>query len=213
MRTAAALLLALAACGKAPSGGCPQDLSFDRSGLIRVRAAAPPAAIRRDLSLARLAKESGMAAGTQGLTVVGHSTEFRLKLREERGCAWLESVDVDLSPRSVEILIPSEYAEGSCEYDAVLAHEREHERVHAEKLAEAAERVRRALAAAAWLPAKGNPLAVRDLDAAKAGLEAKARKVVVPEISLYKDELKAAQAELDSPALYRWTSQRCSGWK
>ncbi len=218
MRAAAILLLACAACGRpAPDAACSPDPAFDRSGLVRVRADAPAARVRRDLSLAGLQREAGTAAGTQGLTKVDHATRINLNLRHETGggrsCAWLEGVEVDLSPRAVEILIPSEYPEGSCEYEAILAHEREHERVHRESLAEAAKRARAALESAAWLPAKGNPASSAGPDAAESALGAEVDKVVLPIIAEYKESLKASQAELDAPALYRWTSQRCSGWK
>lgn len=218
MRAAGFLLLALAACGgPEPEAACPQDPRLDRSGLVRVRADVPAARVRRDLNLAALQREADTAAGTQGLTAVGHSVRVDLRLRHETGggraCAWLEAVEIDLSPSSLEIMIPSEYPAGSCEYEAILAHEREHERVHRERLAEAARRVREALTSADWLPARGNPAAVPDPAEAERALEAKVDKVVRPMIAEYKEGLKAAQAELDAPALYRWTSQRCSGWK
>ena len=214
MRLAVLLFAALAACRKpAPRAACPQDPAFDRSELVRVRADVPGTRLRRDFDLAALQREADTAAGTQGLTRVDHSTRIRLSLRQAGACAWLERVDVDLSPRSVEILIPSEYPEGSCEFEAILAHEKEHVRVHAERLAETAARVRAALTAAAWLPAKGNPAAAADPEAAQAVLDAKVDKVVLPLIADYKEGLRDAQAELDAPALYRWTSQRCSGWK
>lgn len=216
MRAAAALLLALAACGKAPSAGCPQDPSFDRSGLVKVRLVMPPAAVRRDLDLAGIDRLSG-GDNPQGLTTVDHSTDIGLRLRRETGrgraCAWLESVEIDLSPRSIAIYVPREYPEGTCEDAAILAHEREHERVHREKLEEAAAKVRTALAAASWLPAKGNPIVSPDQLETEAALDAKVREVLLPLIGDYEEGLKAAQAELDTPALYHWTTERCSGWK
>jgi hypothetical protein len=226
MRLAAALPLGLAAlfmpaaCRKAPEApaGCVQDPGFDRSASFRVHAEAPPAVLRRDLGLAALGRESGTATERpQGLTKVDHQVRFRSRLRVEEtragACAWFEEAVVDLTPRSVEIFVPSDYAEGSCEYEAILAHEREHERVHAERLAAGARRVSEALAAASWLPAKGNPAAAASKPQAESELDAKLRRAVMPAVALYKEDLRAAQAELDAPALYQWTSKRCQGWK
>ncbi|UPT73274.1 MAG: hypothetical protein M0D55_15495 [Elusimicrobiota bacterium] len=220
MRLAAALLLALASCRKAPESpaGCVQDPGFDRSASFRVHAEAPAAVLRRDLGLAALGREAGNASERpQGLTKVDHQVRFRSRLRveETRGgaCAWFEEAVVDLTPRSVEIFVPSDYADGSCEYEAILAHEREHERVHAERLAAGARGVSEALAAAAWLPAKGNPAASAGKAEAETELDAKLRRAVMPAVALYKEDLRAAQAELDAPGLYQWTSKRCSGWK
>lgn len=224
MRAAAAVVLLLAAgCGRgAPSGGsaCPHDPRFDRSRVIRVRADDRPAVVRRDLDLAAIARESAGSAGagrTQGLTVVDNQLDFRTLVRTEtargRSCVWFDEVAVDLTPRSVQIFVPREYPEGSCEDLAVLAHEREHERVHRERLAAAARDVERALTQARWLPARGNPLEAADGASAQAALEAKIRKVVTPVYEAYKADLGAAQAELDRPDLYQWVSKRCAGWK
>lgn len=222
MRTAsAAALLLLAGCrSEAPGPACPHDPAFDRSRVIQVRADDRPAVVRRDLGLAEIAGESAGSAGagrTQGLTVVDNQLAFRTLVRTERAsgrsCVWFDRVEVDLTPRSAQIFVPREYPEGSCEDQAVLAHEREHERVHRERLAAAVKDVEQALTQARWLPARGNPLEAEDGPSAQAALEAKIRKVVTPVYERYKADLSSAQADLDRPDLYRWVSKRCSGWK
>ncbi len=223
MRLALAAALLLASC-KRPNGDgavCPHSPSFDRSTFVRVRADAVPAVLRRDLDLAALAKRAAapsLSGGrTQGLTEVDHQLRFssRARFQPSRGrtCVWMEEVGIDLTPASVSIIVPLEYPEGSCEYDAILVHEREHERVHAERLAAAAEEIRAALTDAKWLPARGNPLETEDQAAAEAALNAKIRKVVTPVYDKYKEDLAAAQKELDRPDLYQWVTKRCSGWK
>lgn len=186
---------------------------------MKVKGDFPPAVLRRDMSLAALAREtSNTGPGrSQGLTVVESRLAYDSKVssRKENGrlCVWMEEVGVDLTPSSVQIIIPSEYPEGSCEYDAILLHEREHERVYQERDAAAVAEIRAALISAKWLPARGNPLEVTDQAAAEAALNAKIHKVVDPVYAKYKEELGAAQAELDQPALYQWVSKRCSAWK
>jgi hypothetical protein len=130
-----------------------------------------------------------------------------------RTCVWFDEVRVDLTPASVQIFVPREYQEGSCEYEAVLAHEREHERVHRERLEAAVKEIEAALIGATWLPAKGNPLETEDRASAEAALNAKIRKVVTPVYEKYKTDLRSAQADLDRPELYQWVSKRCSSWK
>jgi len=213
----------LAACGKGDSrseAACPHDPGFDRSGLIKVRADQRPAVLRRDLSLAELAVESKGSVGSgkaQGLTEVEGQVSFRTLVNGDtaggRTCVWFDEVHVDLTPASVQIFVPREYREGSCEDLAILAHEREHERVHHEALAAAAKDVEIALEGARWLPSRGNPLEAEDREAAEKELNAKIRKVVTPVYESYKENLRAAQAELDKPALYEWVSKRCSAWK
>ncbi len=224
MRRATALVLfLLSACGRreAEIGAvCPHDPAFDRSGLIKVRADVPPAVLRRDLDLAGLEAESRGSVGSgrqQGLTEVEHQLAFRTRVNMEtargRACVWFDEVKVDLTPASIQIFVPREYADGTCEYDAVLAHEREHERVHRERLTAAAAEIKEALASAKWLPARGNPLETHDRASAEAELNAKIRKVVTPAYDKYKEDLATAQADLDRPELYQWVSKRCAGWK
>ena len=223
MRRTLAVLLLLAACGPDASRqpiGCPQDPAFDRSGFVKVHGEFPPAVLRHDLDLSGLARETvtTRASGrSQGLTKVESQLSFRSLVRSRTGdgqtCVWMEEVGVDLTPTTVEIFIPSEYPDGSCEYDAILVHERDHERVYRERMAVAVEEIRTALITARWLPARGNPLEVKDQSATEAMLNAKIRKVVTPVYDKYKDDLVIAQAELDQPALYQWVSKRCAGWK
>lgn len=213
----------MSGCGRPdsePGSVCPHNPGFDRSKVIQVRADIRPTTLRRDLGLAGIAAEThgpGGAGKQQGLTEVEHQLTFHTLVNAEtargRTCVWFDEVRVDLTPASIQIFVPREYPEDSCEYLAVLAHEREHERVHREHLTAAVEEVEDALTAAKWLPAKGNPLETADLAQAQAALEAKIRKVVTPVYEKYKEDLTAAQAELDKPALYQWVSKRCSGWK
>jgi len=223
MRLAAVLSLLLAACGKseAPSGSaCPHTPGAHRSRLVEVTTNFPPTALRRDLDLNALAVEARGSTGgdrPQGLTAVSHQLNFRSLVNAEtargRTCVWFDKVTVDLTPASIQIFIPKEYRDGSCEYHAILAHEREHERVHRESLLAAAGEIRTALAAADWLPARGNPLETADRATAEAELNAKIRKVVAPVFASYKEKLGSAQADLDRPDLYQWVSKRCAGWK
>lgn len=199
---------------------CPHDPGFDRSKVIKVRADARTAVLRRDLDLAELAAESRGAAGTgkqQGLTEVEHHLDFGSLVSVEtvngRACVWFDEVRVDLTPASIQIFVPREYPEGSCEDLSVLEHEREHVRAHREHLATAVKAIEEALTAAKWLPARGNPLETKDRASAEAMFNAKIRKIVTPVYEKYKEDLTAAQAELDKPALYQWVSKRCSGWK
>lgn len=213
----------MSGCGRAaptqPASACPHDPGFDRSKVSRVRAEIPPAVLRRDLGLAQIAAETGSAGAgrAQGLTEVEHQLRFRTLVNAEttRGktCVWFDEVLVDLTPASIQIFVPREYADGSCEYDAILVHEREHERVHRERLTAAAAEIRAALEEAKWLPARGNPLEAADRASTEAALDAKIRKVVTPVYAKYKEELASAQADLDRPELYQWVSKRCSGWK
>lgn len=219
---AAAFVAASAAgCGRAGGGDpCVHDPSAGRDGLVSVVARVPEPALRRDLDragLAALAGHGDRESILQGLTVSDDrfSVETSWATAEGGGkaCAWLEKVELDMSPASVEIFVPKEFPADSCEDWAVLEHERAHARIHRERLEAAAADAKAALDAAKWLPAKGNPLPVAGAGAAKKEIEERVRRVVDPVFDRFRSALAAAQAELDTPAQYEWSRRRCRDWR
>lgn len=219
---AAGALLAMLAAACAPPGGdpCAHDPAAGRDGLVSVVTRVPEPALRRDLDragLARLAGHGDRGKILQGLTVSDDRFSLKTSWRTASGggksCAWLEKVELDMTPASVEILVPSEFPPDSCEDWAVLEHERAHARVHRERLEAAAAGAKAALEAARWLPAKGNPLPVAGEDAAKKEIEERLRRVVDPVFARFREDLAAAQSELDTPAQYEWSRRRCRDWR
>lgn len=174
--------------------------------------------LHNELSLAELARlSSDVGSGKlQGLTSVEHGMAVRSRMGfsgDNPACVWFDELVVDLTPTSVDILVPSEYREGSCEHDAVLAHEREHEQIHRALLQAAAARIRERLAAARWLPARGNPIIAKDRKTASEELSQKAARVFRPPYEDFKEELPRQQASLDTPSHYDWVRRRCRDWK
>ena len=223
-RAAAVLLLAAAACGRGPAAGpaCPHDLSLERSPEFRVLVSSVPTAVRRDLDFAGLSRLAGVetvGGKLEGLTVVDYRLAVRTDLELSRSragpqsCAWLKSLTVDLTPASIVIYVPRDYAPDSCESEEILAHERRHEEIHRRLLDEAAESVRRALSKFDRLPARGTPLAVSDRAEAGRRIDALVDGAVKPVYDDFQRELAKEQAVLDTPENYRWTSLRCPRWK
>jgi len=228
MRRLAAVALGVlaAACGRGGASGpaCPHDLALDRAVDFEVVLSTFATGLRRDLGLADLAKYPGVEAlgpggRFQGLTVARQELRYRTGVAVARkpfggpSCAWIDKLTVDITPTRSEIIVPSEYPDGSCQYDQILAHERSHDETTRDALAEAAEDLRRALRRADWLPAKGTPIAVADRAEAERRLEAAVDKVVKPVYDADLARLKERQAVIDLPENYRWTARRCDSWK
>lgn len=221
-------VLAAAACGRgSPLGGgpaCPHDLEFDRTAPVTVVSHTVVTAVRHDLSLegiARLPGTESLGPGgkLQGLTVVHHQLSYKTGIAMTRPlfggprCAWIDKLTVDMTPDKMEIYVPSEYPENSCEYDQILSHERQHEETHRDALQLAVEEMRRALAKADYLPARGTPLAVADRPEAERRIEEMVDKATKPVYAEFKDSLRKRQAVIDLPENYQWTERRCSHWK
>jgi hypothetical protein len=219
--------LAAAACGRgAPVAGpaCPRDPSYDRVPAFEVVFGTVATSVRHDLGLADLARLPGTEAlgpggKLQGLTVAEHQLAYKSgvavtsKLFGGPECAWIEKLTVDVTPRSMTIYVPSEYPEGSCEEEQILAHERQHEEIHRDTLAEYADVMRGALGKADWLPGRGAPLAVSGRDEADRRVDEMVDKITKPVYAEFKAELAKRQAVIDVPENYRWVSRRCDHWK
>lgn len=223
-RLLAPCLLAAAACG--PSGGppCPHDAALDRAAPFEVVISSVETRVRRDLDLDGLAKLPGLEAlgpggKLQGLTIVEHQMAYRTGIAVSHhlfggpACAWIDKLTIDLTPKTMTIYVPREYPEDGCESEQILAHERTHEEIHRDTLAEYADAMRRALSRADWLPARGTPLAVADRAEAERRVEEMIDKATHPVYAEFKDKLKERQAVIDVPENYRWVSRRCSHWK
>ena len=220
-------LLAAAACGRAsPQDGpaCPHDEFLDREVHFRVVISSVPTIVRRDLDLAALMRihntdKLGGTGELRGLTIVEHRLGYKTGIAvakgffKSRSCAWLDRLTVDLTPGEVTIFVPKEYAEGSCRDTEVLRHERLHEEMHRRGLEEAAGEMRRDLARARWLPARGTPLEVADRAEAERRLDGMVLKVIRPAYDRFKERLEKEQAVIDLPANYEWVTRRCPDWK
>jgi hypothetical protein len=228
LRPLLAFVLVFAACGKKPSflGGpaCPHDMELDRTASTTVVVSSIPEVVRHDLSLVEVSHLSGTetlgpGGKLQGVTMVKHRLDYKTGIALTHPlfggprCAWIDHLTVDLTPEKIEIFVPSDYPEESCEYEQILEHERQHEDTHRDALAQEADDMRRALAKADYLPARGTPLAVADRPEAERRIEAMVDKAAKPVFADFSRTLKERQAVIDLPENYRWVARRCSNWK
>lgn len=135
------------------------------------------------------------------------STMLRADLPGGQRCVALKSVRATIGNRRPRILIEERYAQGSCQYEAILAHEREHVRINEEALAEAERRLRQALQATAetwegqWVPPDRSDAISRELEQTLndvfAGIDARASR---------------EHAAIDAPAAYDAVQAKCESW-
>jgi hypothetical protein len=230
---ALAALASAAACGRGSplgSGGpaCPHDLALDRTASTSVVVSSIATVVRHDLDQAALSRLPGLESvgpggKLQGLTMIHHQLNYKTGIALTRPpllgggprCAWIDDLTVDLTPElgKIEVFVPSDYPEESCEYQQILQHELQHDETHRDALAQAADDMRRALAKADYLPARGTPLAVADRPEAERRIEAMVDKITKPVFDDFEKTLKDRQAVIDLPENYRWVARRCSNWK
>jgi len=86
----------------------------------------------------------------QGLTLasdqVSLQAAWKLAPQPDGGvCLWIEKVTAVLGMPEQRVYIASDYQPGSCEYEAILAHERQHVEINRRTLHDHADGIRRAL--------------------------------------------------------------------
>jgi hypothetical protein len=155
--------------------------------------------------------EAGVA--TRGLAssrLVGRASYTMTKVEPRpggRACLALRSVSARFANEDVTILVDRRYPEGSCEREAILAHEREHVRIGGDTLREWEERIRDELRGLAgrwggrWLGSGEERSVGEAVDAAMSDLVARV-------------EADAARrnARIDTPASYAEVERRCRAW-
>ncbi|MBB4264730.1 hypothetical protein [Roseospira visakhapatnamensis] len=218
----AMLLLALlmAAATPAHAASCPgadREVAltfrsvFDRARLDHTKPAATIDAMftrmRKDASIAR----RGSAVG---LTVT--QSEFRFstqiqyyKRSDGRFCVYLRSVDAHLNLRDTVIYVAREYPRGSCNFDVIYEHEKQHMRIHYRVLKAYAPRVKRTLQA---LIQHLNPRVVRTLDEARNEHAEVINNGVADLIESMESDRMRFNAALDTPENYARERDKCPSW-
>lgn len=155
---------------------------------------------------------------SQGLTVAEYRLHYSASLEGacDKGCAaacaWVGAFTVDVTPVAVRIHVPKEYRMGSCEYEQLMKHEREHDLLHRRRLGELAQNMRDALARAETRPDLMGPIEARDRRAAFELLTERMEKVMRPIYDAHLQKMRAENAALDSPKEYRRLGKACRDW-
>lgn len=155
---------------------------------------------------------------SQGLTVAEYRLHYTADLEGAcdtgcaAACAWVGAFTVDVTPVAVRIHLPREYRMGSCEYEQLMKHEREHDLLHRRRLGELAQNMRDALARAEARPEIMGPIEARDRRAAFEVLTDRMEKVMRPVYDAHLRKMREENAALDSPKEYRRLGKACKGW-
>ena len=191
--------------------------------LILVSVGSYPTLVDHDKRLAEIDKvypvKKPKGLLSQGLTVAEYRLHYSANLEGacdkgcKAACAWVGAFTVDLTPVAVRILIPKEYAEDSCEYKQLIAHETGHDKLHRRRLDDLAMRMRSALARAEAEPDLVGPLEARTREQAYELLTGRMERVMRPIYDAHIAALREENALLDSPDEYKRLGRACRNWK
>lgn len=176
--------------------------------------------INHTLSQEKIQKLSGAAlivdgrkSVVRGLTAVqaGYSSHARTKILAtgDKFCATIVQLRLEFGFPERTVYIPNSYKRGSCEYDAVLAHERRHLEANDAALQKFAPQFESAVENAV---ADINPILIGSQDEAREKplqiLEAKLR----PALKKFEKMRRDMHAGIDTQSEYRRVHSRCNDW-
>ena len=215
---AAGLVWALLAVG--PVGPAAAAVCYPESGAYRVDVVIdlPPVAVHHHRSRAELGQLAfhGPTNRVLGVTAsalrAGTATYFGNRPLEGEGvCLWVEWIEVTLQYEALDIYIASEYSRGSCQYNAILSHEKRHAEVARHYLDDYVQTIRGALASLA-IPKPRSPLLVDNVTGAQQKTQATIEKLLQPILARLRRDMEAAQDKIDSAAEYRRVETQCARW-
>lgn len=136
---------------------------------------------------------------------------YQVRNWKKQYCFWVASADVDISYHQLDVNIASEYAPGSCEYEAVFDHEFQHVEVAQEIMQPYADQISVALTSLA-IPTAHLPSVANSPEDAREEVEAVFTRTLHPVRDKINRALEVNQAVVDTKENYRRTWRRCQQW-
>jgi hypothetical protein len=177
----------------------------------------PPVKFSHSRSIAELGKISGRGHHRRILGLM--KPDIRLKtLPKSEGmskggqhCFWITGFEIVLRYAEIEVYVAREYPVGSCQYNAIYAHEMQHVAVARRNLEIYAPRIRAALESGS-VPTAQTPIIVASAADAARDVQAISNENVQPVYRAMLRDLRAAQAIVDSPMSYASVFRKCPKW-
>jgi hypothetical protein len=126
-------------------------------------------------------------------------------------CFWVASADVELSYHQLDVNIAAEYKPGSCQYAAILDHEKQHVRVAQKIMSPYAQQIKQALTTLS-IPTPDLPSVADSPEQAREEVQEVFRRVLLPVRDQMNKLVRARQAEVDTLQNYRRTFKQCRRW-
>jgi hypothetical protein len=204
-------------CGPLVSG------ARDRPPLVHVTGNLLPPTYHHEYSTAQIEAMSGIqapsrAAHEPGLTLFEYEVSSQYEMSEKGQSAagplliWAKSVGVNFSVTRMEVFVSSQYARGSCQYEAVLAHENTHVAINERVYKKYRALLIQALGRDRALPTRAHPLRVSSEQEGEDILDRHIKGILTPLEDRFRAEDKRENAKIDTPASYARTQARCRDW-
>jgi hypothetical protein len=185
---------------------------------IEVHLEQAPVTIRADLNrsaLSALAKGAAMGnhrGEVMGLTVANYALAYETEqmaqpMADGRWCARISKLTARLFLPETVVYVASDYPSGSCPYDEILAHERQHVAITEAELQRAGPRLETALRRIA-----DQTLVVDSADGAESAIDQAVSRVAQGFVADLSERAHRANRGIDTKANYRQVAGHCATW-
>jgi hypothetical protein len=153
-----------------------------------------------------------------GLTQAGYRADsqyhcggYKRWFRDEY-VMWIDSMTVEFVYNTLTVYVTNAYPEGTCPYEQVLAHEKQHVQIHREVYQEYQRQLQAKMALATGLPTHSRPITALNWEEGKEALGKMINEVINPVFEDFEMELSRRNGLLDSAENYEELKSRCSDW-
>ncbi|NMC62171.1 MAG: hypothetical protein GYA55_03290 [SAR324 cluster bacterium] len=200
-------------------------LSERRSVEVNISGNVAKERLRRDLTIPEirtLEAEKGDvdARQTLGFTTYEMKSSFSFNLQffrqnkdSSKGCAWLQNIDASFNVPLVDIFIPSEYPEGSCEYREIQKHENEHVKILKDTHSEFLGILKTTLMTKGALPDASAPQEFESYEIKKKEIEDDLKLILDDFMEDFSKTLNKRQRAIDIDENYAAITSRCEAWE
>jgi len=153
-----------------------------------------------------------------GLTQAGYQTDAQFhcggykRWFKDEYVMWIDSMTVEFTYNTLNVFVSSAYPENSCQYEQILAHEKQHVEINREVYKEFQEKMQERMAAVTGLPTPSHPITTLNWDEGKETMGKMISDTVNPVFEDFEAELARRNGLLDSPDNYAELKNRCSSW-
>jgi hypothetical protein len=153
-----------------------------------------------------------------GLTQAGYQTDAQFhcggykRWFKDEYVMWIDSMTVEFTYNTMTVYVSNAYPEGSCPYEQILAHEKQHVEIHREVYREFQGKIQERMASVTGLPTHSHPITTLHWDEGKESMGKMISDAINPVFEEFEAELARRNGLLDSPENYAELKNRCPDW-
>jgi hypothetical protein len=125
---------------------------------------------------------------------------------------WASTINFDFSITQFDVYVSNQYAEGSCPYRVVLAHENNHVAINRENFEKYRLILKATLEKDDNFPTEAHPWKVDSLKDGDARIQTYLQGEIAPIVQRFKDENGLSNATIDLPDNYARLQAQCQDW-